>query len=357
LNLGVYDSRFVFYRASVPNGPEKNLWIRSVGGDIYSDLGPTTGRRSGKSWKTKGGPATFLLLNTGWPNGGNGMEQDRGIAEARVLDDVPPAFTLTNWKAKLVANESDRSLVGEDVDDSTWVSVKPGDEGQAIFKPNSVGVLRTTFEAATKPADNSEISFSAIDDEGWITVNGKFVAETHDWSRSYTFPIGKYLRKGMNTIAVVLKNNEGMGGLLGTVTIEAPVAGGGSLKWLWTDQLKVGAFKTVALDTASKLSRNEHPKLGSVANREVKLVRSRVTFSVPKTKDAAWEILIEAGGDGLITLNGHKLGRFWEVGPQRGYFLPSCWLKEKNVLELTVLPGALGDRITAEELRPMPFEE
>ena len=71
----------------------------------------------------------------------------------------------------------------------------------------------------------------------------------------------------------------------------------------------------------------------------------------------ATEIVLDAGGDGFLTLNGHPLGRFWETGPQRAYFLPSCWLKEENELELTVTPGKLGDRIRAAELRSLPMND
>jgi len=37
---------------------------------------------------------------------------------------------------------------------------------------------------------------------------------------------------------------------------------------------------------------------------------------------------------GQIYLNGHNVGRFWTVGPQRYYYLPECWLDQKNELLL-----------------------
>lgn len=33
-------------------------------------------------------------------------------------------------------------------------------------------------------------------------------------------------------------------------------------------------------------------------------------------------------GKGMVWVNGHALGRFWEIGPQQTLFLPGCWLKE-----------------------------
>jgi len=46
---------------------------------------------------------------------------------------------------------------------------------------------------------------------------------------------------------------------------------------------------------------------------------------------------------GQIFLNGHNIGRFWTVGPQQHYYLPSCWLAQENELlifeELGYIPA------------------
>ena len=33
-------------------------------------------------------------------------------------------------------------------------------------------------------------------------------------------------------------------------------------------------------------------------------------------------------GKGMVWVNGHPLGRFWEIGPQQTLYLPGCWLRE-----------------------------
>ena len=35
-------------------------------------------------------------------------------------------------------------------------------------------------------------------------------------------------------------------------------------------------------------------------------------------------------GKGIIFINGHHLGRFWNVGPQQTLYVPGCWLKKGN---------------------------
>ena len=41
-------------------------------------------------------------------------------------------------------------------------------------------------------------------------------------------------------------------------------------------------------------------------------------------------------GKGLVWINGHCIGRFWEVGPQQTLYVPGCWLK-KGANDIVVL--------------------
>jgi len=68
--------------------------------------------------------------------------------------------------------------------------------------------------------------------------------------------------------------------------------------------------------------------------------------------------LINASGDGYMWLNGHDIGRHWEIGPQREFYLPECWLKFgngwKNVLVLALRQTINGARLDAAEVSPYP---
>ena len=38
-------------------------------------------------------------------------------------------------------------------------------------------------------------------------------------------------------------------------------------------------------------------------------------------------------GKGIVFVNGHNLGRYWNIGPQQTLYLPGCWLKKgKNTI-------------------------
>jgi hypothetical protein len=68
-----------------------------------------------------------------------------------------------------------------------------------------------------------------------------------------------------------------------------------------------------------------------------------------------WRLLINASGNGYIYVNGHNIGRHWEVGPQREYYIPECWLNQKkgqkNSIVLGLRQTVNGAVIRAMEIR------
>lgn len=55
-------------------------------------------------------------------------------------------------------------------------------------------------------------------------------------------------------------------------------------------------------------------------------VSYRGTFTLKKTGDT-W-LDMSKFGKGVVWVNGHNLGRYWQVGAQQTLFLPGCWLKQ-----------------------------
>lgn len=52
----------------------------------------------------------------------------------------------------------------------------------------------------------------------------------------------------------------------------------------------------------------------------------RGTFTVRNPHDTF--LNFETWGKGLVYVNGHPLGRIWEIGPQQTLYMPGCWLRE-----------------------------
>lgn len=59
----------------------------------------------------------------------------------------------------------------------------------------------------------------------------------------------------------------------------------------------------------------------------------RATFKLNKIGDTF--INMENFGKGQVYVNGHAIGRFWQIGPQQTLYMPGCWLK-KGVNEIIV---------------------
>ena len=63
----------------------------------------------------------------------------------------------------------------------------------------------------------------------------------------------------------------------------------------------------------------------------------RATFQVKKPGDTF--LNFETWGKGLVYVNGHGMGRIWEIGPQQTLYVPGCWLKagENEVLVFDIV--------------------
>jgi len=94
--------------------------------------------------------------------------------------------------------------------------------------------------------------------------------------------------------------------------------------------------KTEKLDGAWYFkSFDEHPRDTSFqplkgASRGLAFYRSR--FTLPQAPVHPIRLSMGGMGKGQIYLNGHNIGRYWQIGPQEDYYLPEPWLERENVL-------------------------
>ena len=95
----------------------------------------------------------------------------------------------------------------------------------------------------------------------------------------------------------------------------------------------------VALDTTFILPRkgnNIQPK----GRQNALLSWYQAEFKLPEsTTKKSWRLIINASGNGYIYVNGHNIGRHWEAGPQREFYIPECWLKLKKGETNTIVMG------------------
>src|SRR5208337_5021996 len=131
-------------------------------------------------------------------------------------------ITLSDWHMKEVPDHTNRPEVAEKFKEEGWRMADVSAENGPL-RPEESAVYRAQWVATADDlaATNLVLSFGMIDDEGWVYVNGRLVGESHDWSGSPSFEISKFVHPGGNSIAVVVKNNEGSGGLAKGITLAA----------------------------------------------------------------------------------------------------------------------------------------
>ena len=78
------------------------------------------------------------------------------------------------------------------------------------------------------------------------------------------------------------------------------------------------------------------------------------TFEVPLPADTFLDM--RGWGKGIVFVNGHHLGRYWQAGPQQTLYLPGCWLR-KGQNKLVVLEQQNDGRHTALKTTDKPILE
>jgi hypothetical protein len=202
-----------------------------------------------------------------------------------------------------------------------------------------------------------------------VLVNGKEAGKCEDEHVPFAADVASKLKPGKNKIAVVITNGKDEGGITRAVHLANTKAEGLDLSWElatelpgaaanWqSEKLPTDTWTRVDLDTSYPL-----PRKGSAApagKPESLVTWYRLEFKLPEKTPGVWvpwRALLEASGNGPMYLNGHAIGRYWESGFQREYFLPECWLnfgpEKTNVLVLCLRSTEKGAILRAAEVAP-----
>jgi len=129
----------------------------------------------------------------------------------------------------------------------------------------------------------------------------------------------------------------------------------------WTSPgFSAQSWSKIALDTAAPIPRKGN-QIQPKEPQDALFTWYRLEFELPALPDGKsipWRLLLNASGNGFMWLNDHDIGRHWEAGPQREFYLPECWLQfggaEKNVLMLGLRQTINGAKLQAAEVSPYP---
>ncbi len=386
--LGVYVSGFSYYRAKLNLHalPPKISAVAlaatlnnsdgataKVNGEILYAK-PGTGAAamytSKKPLESGRHTATLVYENRGHPNGGMGMEALYGIYDVSLVPaDIAGKF-INPWRMKEVRQPRDPKhapFIGTHVSTHGWKEIATKDARSAtqIKLPNSSAIFRTTLPITQQDLTEHKtvLHLSRIDDNGWVFVNGELLGTTDNWDRTWSFNAEKLLHVGNNTVAILVQNIGGSGGLGGVKLI--------STRNTSALSTMVGALEFAPHPTGVESgwqksdfddSAWQQQDLTGRPNDDAKaalLSWHRLEFVLPTVNAGIWLpwcLKIQATGTGFIYVNGHEYGRFWQFGGQREYYLPECWLNTrpggKNVIALCLRAVDKPAQILAASIEP-----
>jgi Glycosyl hydrolases family 35/Beta-galactosidase, galactose-binding domain/Glycosyl hydrolases family 2, sugar binding domain len=365
--LGVYDDRFVFYRANVACAVETNLMVTYATGDrVFATVNGKPMRRadgtdSSSIFALPAGSNDVQMLyeNLGHVNIGVAMEDPSGVFTAQLVSNASAHGKLIEgWQMHEVNSTRRGPEVRPDYLDTDWTPVSVSQLEANNLPAGHTAVYRAVVELtdAKLKAGDWDLRFGRIDDLGWVYVNGKKVGETTDWAHPYVFDITRQLHPGRNVIAVIVHNNDGAGGLgmpslsRASKSTQVPLEFGfpkGIADHWWMPAFEDANWNICKIGGES----------GATTNALLSWYRLR--FEVQPSKPdvwVPWRLRLYATGDGFVYLNGHAIGRYWQVGPQHDFYLPGCWLHfgldRTNVVTLSLCPEGQGASIQSAVVEP-----
>jgi len=373
-DMGIYDRRFVFYRAQVsqPAGTDGPLSIQAHLPQQDSFLAQQDDKPLAISSHGAGLIGGKLLGNTGdllvlFENGGRenigNIDAGSGLLDAGFLTGSVLPTSIANWKFKL---ESDGTTtapsddIAVDLDDSTWATPTLTSRRPDQVPAGRIGVFRAHFDLTDEDVKAADylLSLGTVRGDRQVFVNGQEIS-----SDSNKIPVGSVLKAGPNTIVLVISSGDAIGGMVGATQLVSDKAGTTTpIHWQISSQTAgiAGKWWDPDLDDSSwnaeKVGPIEDPP---GQNSPINLVWHRINFQLPDQDPhiwVPWKLHLAASGNGFIYLNGHNLGRWWEVGPQSDFYLPECWLNfgagKKNVIALCLRPTSGPTGIISAEVGP-----
>ncbi len=189
------------------------------------------------------------------------------------------------------------------------------------------------YETKLAPGSAGTLRAEAINDFSWVYLDGVFLGVTDRRSRSFEVPLPERSAESRLQIFVWSMGRINFGpeihdrkGMHGPVTL-----------------ISESGESTELLDWAHYPLTLEQSYREQLSYRNVSDDQSaqprfwRATFDLDKTGDSFLDL--SSWGKGVVWVNGHALGRFWNIGPTQTMYLPGPWLKpgENEIVVLDLL--------------------
>lgn len=367
-DVGIFDRRFVYYRTNLPPTTQAGMLLsaRLPGQDFFlaqlNDQALDVSRRGRGTVAAalpgtggNGGSLLVLYENGGRENGGDGIDARSGLIDAAVGNaDLLPRV-VNRWSLKIEAGNPNKDLASPL--DSSWKRTRVTDEPRQIPSEHT-GVFRSQFVLTPDEAKVADrvLTFGAIWGDHRVYVNGQLV----DRIDSERYDVSSLIHPGRNSIAVIVTAGNGNAGIGGGVELDPLTDQSSNLAWQISGETagSAGKWWSEDLDDSNWESVNL-PDSARADPGPTNLSWYRLGFELPAYDPEVWtpwKLHLKATGNGFIYLNGHALGRYWEVGPQWDFYLPDCWLNfgpgSRNVVTLCLRPTATAPSIQSASVSP-----
>jgi len=169
------------------------------------------------------------------------------------------------------------------------------------------------YRTKIKNAHSGTLSIKELRDYGIVFVNGKKQGVLNRMLKTDSLYVT--LSAGENTIDIVVENmgriNFGPNLLKNNKGITTSVSLNGKI-------LKGWQMFSLPMNKVSGIMFNNKPK------PDVPVIK-QATFALSEVGDTYLDM--RKWGKGVVWINGHNLGRYWEIGPQQSIYVPAEWLK------------------------------
>ncbi len=215
------------------------------------------------------------------------------------------------------------------------------------------------FENLPEPKQSEQIMPMEMFDQGWGTIlyrtilkedlTGELhIDEVHDWAQvfadgqllgrldrrrgEFTLPLTQPLKKGTQLDILV----EAMGRVNFDKSIHDRKGITHKVECISAGQaVELKDWTVYNLPPFYEFVKQKNYRSGEPLNAPAYY---RAVFELKETGDTFLDM--QTWGKGMVWVNGHAMGRFWEIGPQQTLYMPGCWLKKgKNEIIVLDLKG------------------
>ncbi len=378
--VGIYDRRYVYYHATVPAATDDKSRALLIKPDLSDSLiAEIDGKRLStiqsnvdttafdlSSLGTAGGTITLLYENPGRPNGGEGMEAPCGPLEMNIVDRSSIVPAEHNWLMKIVSDDGTADAAAN-VDDSSWQKIDGNTRLGSVTNGQKIvfrdHIARTDDDLKS---GNTVVSINRLAGPGIVFVNGKQVGLSDVPNISLKIDAAAQLKTGDNVVAVIMSTPPRRGEPARGIEMisskpQSTDAGGSVIAWNMSGEPAgvAGQWWQPQFDDSAWQSESPSHQKDSLPPGPVGLTWYRMKFDLPAADPHVWipwNLNLDASGNGFIYLNGHFLGRWWQIGPQRSYYLPQCWLNfgpgQSNVVTMCLRPTDTAAKLNSAQVSP-----